>query len=1067
MLAKITRPTVSGVVQRERLFTQLDRAAGKPVTWLSSPGGSGKSTLVASYLDAYKLPCLWYQCDEGDADLATFFYYLGLAAKKAAPRFRKPLPLLTAEYLAGIPAFTRKFFATLFRRLSTPAGFFIVLDNYQAIPADSPFHEVIAIACDSIPAGWHIVVISRSCPPSALARLQANDKLSLLTENDIRFSYEESRELVRGRHPSLEEERIAAIYEKTRGWAAGIVLMSERSLLDGVAGIEPSTDFAYDRIFDYFAGEIFDKREKEVQDFLLKTALLPIVSVALAEKLTGIDSAGRILMTLNRHHFFTESLSGRCQSYQYHPLFRDFLLNQLRSTSPPALLAELQCRAALLLEESGEIEDAARLFCAAKNEEGLARMVSRHARQLLMQGRNKTVAEWIECLPAAVMNADPWLCYWSGLSSFPLNIPRSRDYFEKSFELFKVKADPAGIYLSWTGIVDTYGFALDEWQRLDEWIEIFATLQKSYPVFPTAEIDLLVSSRMLMALTLRRIDQSQMVQEWLDHVTALLQENPSFAIQMDIVFFMSVYHLWKGEYYKNAVLLEQAEAEMDQRKPTPFSVIRIKLMLGIHYWVTAEYDAAFKTLTTGLEISKESGVHIYDSLLWGFRAGAEIAQGKMALAESLLQRERSSLLGLAKTLDIYFLHINSAWHALLSGNPSLAIENLEIIAPKVEKMGTPYYRALWNIGMAQALFQQARKTEAKSYLQSARQISLEMKSPVIEWYCHLIDAYSLLQEEREGEGFLSLRNGLALGARYGYVHLQFYQPTVMRFLFARALAAGIEAEYVTGLIRKLSLTPPTIEATSVTCCLEEWPYPVKITTLGRFEICRNDQPLEFSGKEQKKPLEMLKVLIAFGGRDVPRERLTDALWPEADGDQAQKSFETTLSRLRRLLGGEDLVTFRARQLSINPLYCRVDSLVLQCLLDRAGEIPGDQAAPFCEKAAALYKGAFLPGDTTLSWSVPFRETLKNRLLRTIGTAGRHCEQNGEWEKAAEYYLKGIETDNLAEEFYRRLMLCHRNLGNHAAVAKTYNRCRSLLMAELGIEPSPETTSVYSSIIQKQ
>jgi LuxR family transcriptional regulator, maltose regulon positive regulatory protein len=68
-------------------------------------------------------------------------------------------------------------------------------------------------------------------------------------------------------------------------------------------------------------------------------------------------------------------------------------------------------------------------------------------------------------------------------------------------------------------------------------------------------------------------------------------------------------------------------------------------------------------------------------------------------------------------------------------------------------------------------------------------------------------------------------------------------------------------------------------------------------------VIRDDEPRHFSGKEQKKPLGMLKVLIAFGGRDVPVERLTDALWHDANGDQAHKSFETTRSQLRRLLGG--------------------------------------------------------------------------------------------------------------------------------------------------------------------
>ena len=65
------------------------------------------------------------------------------------------------------------------------------------------------------------------------------------------------------------------------------------------------------------------------------------------------------------------------------------------------------------------------------------------------------------------------------------------------------------------------------------------------------------------------------------------------------------------------------------------------------------------------------------------------------------------------------------------------------------------------------------------------------------------------------------------------------------------------------------------------------------------------------------------------------------------------------------------------------------------------------------------------------------------------------------------YTKGLETDNLAEEFYRRLMVCHLNLGNNADAVKTYNRCCQLLQAELGIEPSPETMAVFSAIIQLQ
>lgn len=115
--AKISHPACSGVFPRARLFRLLDQNHDQPLLWIGGPPGSGKTTLVASWLEARRLPFLWYQVDEGDADPASFFYYLSLAAKKANPRKRKPLPFFTPEYQLGLPTFSRRFFENVFSRL--------------------------------------------------------------------------------------------------------------------------------------------------------------------------------------------------------------------------------------------------------------------------------------------------------------------------------------------------------------------------------------------------------------------------------------------------------------------------------------------------------------------------------------------------------------------------------------------------------------------------------------------------------------------------------------------------------------------------------------------------------------------------------------------------------------------------------------------------------------------------------------------------------------------------------------------------------------------------------------
>ena len=143
-LAKLTRPNAKGLVKRERLFAQLDAAKRQRVVWIGAPAGSGKTSLVSSYLDSRKLKGFWYQVDSGDTDIASFFYYLGLAVSTATPR-RAPFSLLlTPEYLPNFSFFLRRFFRELFQRAPQPTA--LVFDNFQE--AETPqLVEVMNVLC--------------------------------------------------------------------------------------------------------------------------------------------------------------------------------------------------------------------------------------------------------------------------------------------------------------------------------------------------------------------------------------------------------------------------------------------------------------------------------------------------------------------------------------------------------------------------------------------------------------------------------------------------------------------------------------------------------------------------------------------------------------------------------------------------------------------------------------------------------------------------------------------------------------------------------------------------------
>src|SRR5262245_41023394 len=299
-LAKTTRPALARTLARPRLFRLLDRAAARPATWVWAPPGAGKTTLVASYLAARRQRALWYQIDAGDADAATFFYYLG----SAAPRRQRPLPLLTTEYRQGLGVFARRFFRELYGRFPSP--FTMVFDNYQEVPPASELHEVLAASLEEMPWGVRLIVVSRGEPPAELARHRAQQTIEIIKWAELRFTPAEADRLVRrlapGRWP---RSTMRALHESADGWCAGLILQLDRLKHEGAtrqADIVGPDHAVSEVLFDYFAGEIFKRTEPHVQDVLLQTAFLLRVTASMATALTEQPTAADLLATLHRQN---------------------------------------------------------------------------------------------------------------------------------------------------------------------------------------------------------------------------------------------------------------------------------------------------------------------------------------------------------------------------------------------------------------------------------------------------------------------------------------------------------------------------------------------------------------------------------------------------------------------------------------------------------------------------------------------------------------------------------------------------------------------------------------------
>ena len=450
--------------------------------------------------------------------------------------------------------------------------------------------------------------------------------------------------------------------------------------------------------------------------------------------------------------------------------------------------------------------------------------------------------------------------------------------------------------------------------------------------------------------------------------------------------------------------------------------------------------------------------------LLGYSALNALRSNDLGTAKKLLGEMEWSLSSL-KPGDAFFYHHLRTLESLAGGDLKEAALHAELALKFSTDVGTPSGLGLSKLARAHVMHALGENREAAEALSEALGIARQIRSKSSEYYGLMADALFALDRGEEATCLEILRRALAIGKESECFTTYIPPPSAMVRLCERALEAGIEVDYVQDLIRKHNLIPekPPFH-------IENWPWPLKIYTLGHFELVRDGQPIQFSRKIQQKPLSLLKVLIALGGREVKEEQIADILWPEAEGDAAHHAFVSALHRLRQLVGYEKALALREGKLTMDNRYFWVDAWALEYIWRQAeaqrkeGQI--GMNVQMSEKTIEMYRGSFLGGESEEPWMVSLRERLRSKYLSCVNRLGQHWLQLGNGEKAIECYQRGLDVDDLAEEFYQGLMLCYQRLNRETEARAVYHRCRKTLSSALGIEPSAKTEAIYESIMKK-
>jgi len=1034
--AKTTRPAIGSAAPRERLFARLDGTPGRTTAWISGPPGAGKTTLAASYIDARRYRCLWYQVDADDADVATFFHYLGHAARKLDDAAPLELPGAAALQDVDLASLARNFFRRLFARAKAP--FALVLDNLHEVPAESALHAALEAGLGQVPKNCCVIVTSRNEPPASLARARVTGEMVCVGWEQLRLEPAELAEIARLRGHELAGDAVAKFAERTQGWAAGLVLMLEHAKLSGRIAELPG-DAAPKVIFDYLAGEIFERFEARTREFLLRIACLPRMNAEVAQALTGEEKAGRLLLNLALNGYFVNEVQSEAgRMFQLHPLLRDFLRGRAAQELPEALAHPWLQRAAALLRGAGQAEDAVALLAESRSWAEVARIAAEEAGAMLSQGRSATVEAWLDLLPPEFLERDPRLLHAAGVCRAHASPRAAQRAFEQASEGFGAARDTRGVLRSACGAIDALLFEFDDLAPLDRWSSVLTEL--------SGEADVAAAAAQVRALLLRDPGNAALG-AWLERA-----ERSGGGPCLE----RATASLLRGDLAAARAALESLRS----REHAPRTRIAMALAGGLHELLAGSHGAALEAARAGLAAAEAEGLHGWDQWLHVVAAAAALGAGECDAARGELQRleSRGALL---RRGDRALLHYLRGWLALLESDGAGARREAKTALALAVETGLPWLECLARLALAQALGDEGDRRAREAQLRAAEGLAARCDSDLLRFSARLAAASASLEAADEPAALEALRGAFALGREHGYQHAPWWQPQATAELCALALRQGVEAEYARTLVRARRLVPRVAPLR-----LPAWPWPFRVRALGRFELLRGEAPVEFSGKGPGRPMELLKVLLANGGQDVRADQIADALWPHVDADYAHKSFTATLHRLRRLLGEDDVVLLRDSRLSLNAALVWVDAWALEqacAAIDEALRAPNVELRALADEALALYRGPFLPDESEQPGYIACREQVRLRLLRCLARVARRWEDAGQPEAAADCYLRCIESDPLFEAPYRNLMLSYQRAGEQVEARATYERLRTMLQARLKAAPSPETQAVYAGL----
>lgn len=1000
--AKLLAPRADQVLRRPRVLAAIGRGMRAGSCWVAAPAGYGKTVALIDYLQKTSSHHIWYRIDEGDQDIASFFHYMRLSLRTPSAR---TLPVFGPEYAEHPHAFARRFFRSYFAKLRK--GTVLVLDDVHN--ADVPaFRDLLAVLLQELPDTIRCACLSRTLPPRALGALQIRGRLAVVDQSLLKFSDREARALVGSR---LRRTAAAIDLTKARGWAAGLVLLSERASAVGLQGGRAplhgtvSAPSAFARL----AGQLLDALSDRQRDLLMKVSLLPEIRPETVRALADADAGHDLLDALHARQFLVTRSDSTDVVFHLHDLLRDYLRHRLTHELDPIELGKVMERVATVLADFGYADAGIDLSLQARAWPLARRLIGQHAETLLAQGRRATFIERCVALPEDQLDA--WLCYWLGVATVA-DDAKAESWFARAWSLFSDTNDVRGLSLTAAHAVLS---KTDSW-RTHEGLATWTTRANA---LLDRDLDMLRADEQLLvwAGLLRAVD----------YAVDYRSDTPAVH-RLTATLLDRLMHPRQGD--TATLRLLASESLIEHAGSTGQQQLFEKAVDSISDDIRAREASAWALGMWLVAFGATTARHFPFA-----RRGFPYASPEEALRAAIAIGERESLRGV-EFGALYHLQLH-----MKSRNDFT--EFAALIGRLAEIADSRYTTQVAVVADCQAALHTARRDFAAAHTACQRFMAAieAANEPPIERWPHFITLFQVLLAERRPadaaaflEGLLALFDGavhrrtsacvlvaLAFAAKWDratdYVDrlraclaeirlaswptILLNTPHLLAELCRDGLEMDIEPELCRTLIQRRVLTPPETRSA-------HWPWPLKVHVLGELRLERDGVPVDLGIKPPTRSLDVVRALAITKGHVCSLDELSEWLWPDADGDQAKRACEQALHRLRKLLGAPDFVVQREGKVRLAMDKVWVDLDEWEARLDLAVHADADSGAEHhLETALRAFRAPLLQHERETSWSLPAIERVKHAFLDLTIRLGKRFEDRNDLPGARAVYRRAL------------------------------------------------------------